>query len=408
MSKGPRRVVVVGGSAAGLSAAETLRRRGFAGEIVVIEREADAGYERPPLSKQVLRGEAPPAGRLLDRTNRLGIEIRRGVSATALDVAGRLVTLSDGTTLGYGDLVIATGVVPRRLPQSDVAGVHVLRTRADAARLRADLTRSRSLVVLGAGFLGMEVAASARRLGVEVTVVDVLDNPLDARIGAAAAGQLRDRHRAEGVRFLTAVVAGFVREASAARVAAVALSDGTVLPADCVLMAVGSQPAVEWLQGSGLDLRDGVVCDQWCRAAPGVWAAGDVARWRHPATGASMRIEHRTNATEQAVAVARNILGDAVPFAPVPYIWTDQYDVRIQLAGIAPPGVAAERTEGGGSGTDSFTVVFRAGARVVGVLAWNAAKALAALRRQIDLGPYGMRAPPADRQNVLAQNAQLL
>ncbi len=391
----PASVVVVGAGAAGLAVAEVLRRREYPGVITIVGEEHDEPYDRPPLSKQVLRGdwEAEKIA-LLTAKRRDGLRASwlLGTRATALDVDRRVVTIDDGRELGYGAVVIATGVRPRTLPGADRAGIHVLRTLDHAVALRAAIGPSTRLVVVGAGFLGLEAAATARKLGAEVTVVEPLERPLASRLGAPVAERLLALHREHGVRVLTGtgVTAFHGDPGERGHVREVELSDGARLAADAVLVAIGCAPAVDWLAGSGLDLDDGVVCDEHCRAAPGVWAAGDVASWHHPQVG-RVRLEHRMNANEQGRAVAANILGVPTAFCPVPFFWTDQYDVKVQVWGFVPP----DATVAPGYGTledDSFVVAFRASGsgELVGALGWNAAGRIAAYRDEISAG---MEAP---------------
>ncbi|MEI5136737.1 FAD/NAD(P)-binding oxidoreductase [Streptomyces libani] len=294
------------------------------------------------MSKQVLAGSWEPERTVLRQEadlQRLKLDLRLGCRATGLDPAARTVTLADGDRLRYDGLLLATGLRPRRLPFGhDLAGVHVLRTLDDALTLRAQLGAGPRVVVIGAGFLGSEIAATARGLGLDVSLVDTEPTPLARQVGTFVGGLVADLHRDHGVRLH---MGHGVTEVTGARgrVTAVLLDDGTRLPADVVVVAIGSVPAVDWLAGSGLPLGDGVRCDSHCRAAPGVYAAGDVANWPDPATGGRVRLEQRMNATEQARAAVRNLLagpGDAVPYTPVPFGWTDQYDAKIQFHGSCP------------------------------------------------------------------------
>jgi NADPH-dependent 2,4-dienoyl-CoA reductase/sulfur reductase-like enzyme len=391
----PGPVIVIGSGAAGTSAAEGLRRAGYAGAITVVGEEHAEPYDRPPLSKHVLRGSwGLERATLLSerRYAQLDATWLLGRRAVALEVERRVVATDDGAELEYAAAVIATGVRPRMLPAPDLSGAHVLRTDVDAMSLKAALGPGTRLVVVGGGFLGLEVAATARELGEEVTVVEPLEEPLAARLGSVAARRLVAVQRERGVRVLSGIgVAAFHGErgdpaspflgssgepGEPAPVRAVELTDGETLDAGVVLVAIGCSPCVEWLEGSGLQLDDGVVCDEYCAAAPGVWAAGDVARWKHVALGRHVRLEHRTNAGEQGQAVANNIVGPPTPFAPVPFFWTDQFDVRIQVWGVVPADATAHVAEGDPDG-DSFGVTFREpGGRLVGVLGWNAARRL--------------------------------
>jgi 3-phenylpropionate/trans-cinnamate dioxygenase ferredoxin reductase subunit len=371
------RVVIVGASAAGLTAAEALRREGYTGALTLIGDEKVLPYDRPPLSKQVLAGTWEPEKTTLRQDTVFtdhDIELRLGVPASGLDLDGRTVALASGAEVGYDGLVIATGVTPRELPFGhDLAGVHVLRTIDDTLALRADLLRSSSVVVVGAGFLGSEAAASARRLGLDVTLVDPLPLPLVRQFGDRVAAVVAELHEEEGVRLRAGVGVAALHGEGA--VSGVELTDGTVLSAEVVLVAIGAVPATGWLAGSGVPVDDGVVCDATCQAVDGVYAAGDVARWFNPHFGELMRVEHRMNATEQGMAVARNLLGAGAPFAPVPYFWTDQFDTKIQAYGVFPAG--AEMVVAHGELADrKFVAHYRAGGRVVGVLGWNMAKQL--------------------------------
>ncbi|MEV0145429.1 MULTISPECIES: FAD-dependent oxidoreductase [unclassified Nonomuraea] len=332
------RIVIVGASAGGLAGAEALRRAGYQGVLTLVGEEPHLPYDRPPLSKQILTGVWEP-GRLPLRPEAdihgLDLDLRLGVAASGLDLAGRAVALADGTRVPYEGLVVATGVRPRRLPGSEgVAGVHTLRTLEDALALKARLLPGRRLVIVGAGFIGAEVAAVARGLGVEVTMLEAGPLPLAQAIGEQAGRFLADTHREHGVDLRTNAA---VREitGSGGSVTGVRLADDTVLPADDVLVAVGSAPNTEWLHSSGLTVADGLVCDEFSAAAPGVYGVGDVARWHNPLFGTTMRVEHRTNAAEQGMAVARNLLDpdSRRPFAPVPYFWSDQYGMKIQAYG---------------------------------------------------------------------------
>ncbi|MET9497237.1 FAD-dependent oxidoreductase [Streptomyces sp. NPDC006552] len=368
-----RRIVVAGASAAGLAAAETLRREGFGGTLTLVGAEPHLPYDRPPLSKQVLAGAWPPERTALRAgadLAALDLDLRLGTAATGLDTAARAVALSDGASVGYDGLIVATGVRPRGLPECAPAdGVHVLRGLDDALTLRDRLAAGRRLVVVGAGFLGCEVASSARALGVAVTLVEPAPIPLAHAVGEQVGGHLARLHRDRGVDLrLGTKVTGI--ETGAAGRRGVQLSDGTVVVADDVLVAVGSLPNTEWLGGSGLDTGDGVVCDQYSAAAPGVYAAGDVARWYHPLFRTSLRVEHRTNAAEQGMAAARNLLRPerAEPFAPVPYFWSEQHGVRIQAFGHLR-GHDEARVVQGDPAEGRFLVAYRTGATLTGALA---------------------------------------
>jgi NADPH-dependent 2,4-dienoyl-CoA reductase/sulfur reductase-like enzyme len=333
-----KRVVIVGASAGGLATAEALRGMGYQGAITLVGDEARPPYDRPPLSKQILTGEWEPdqlALRPRADIDALGMNLSLGVSATGLDPVGRTVALADGTRLPYDGLVVATGVRPRRLPGTEgVTGVHTLRTLADALTLKARLAPGRRLVIAGAGFVGAEVAAVARGLGVDVTMLEAGPVALAPAVGERTGRFLTRVHHEHGVDLRTGAAVAEVLSVRG-EVTGVALADGRTIGADDVLVAIGSVPNTEWLDASGLRTANGLVCDEFSAAAPGVYGVGDVARWHNPLFGTAMRIEHRTNAAEQGMAVARNLLaaGARRPFAPVPYFWSDQYDMRIQAYG---------------------------------------------------------------------------
>ncbi|MGV9384709.1 NAD(P)/FAD-dependent oxidoreductase [Nonomuraea sp. NPDC003707] len=367
------RIVIVGGSAGGLATAEALRRAGYGEAITFIGQEPQLPYDRPPLSKQVLTGEWEPDRLALRGTaelDALGLELRLGVPAIGLDLSGGSVALADGAVVPYDALVIATGVRPRQLPGSEVvAGVHTLRTLDDAVALKARLLPGRRLVIVGAGFVGAEVAAVAGGLGVKVTLLEAGPLPLAQALGEQAGHVLAQTHRDHGVELRThAAVAEIVSAGGA--VTGVRLADETVLPADDVLVAIGSVPNTAWLHGSGLTLGDGLVCDEFSAAAPGVYGVGDVARWHNPLFGTAMRIEHRTNAAEQGLAVAHNLLHPQArrPFAPVPYFWSDQYGMKIQAYGHLRDHDEALVLDGDVS-QRRLLIVYRTGDRLAGVLA---------------------------------------
>ncbi|SEG88124.1 Reductase C-terminal [Thermomonospora echinospora] len=378
-------VVVVGGGAAGVAAVESLRREGYGDSLVLLGEEPALPYDRPPLSKQVLTGAwDDERTRLREEGHYADLDVRllHG-RACALDAERRLVRLDDGSDLAFDGLVIATGVQPRRLPEGHrLAGVHVLRSHPDLVELRTAFRACRRVVIVGAGFLGMEVAASARGMGLDVTVVDPLPQPMIRQVGPEVAAAVAGLHRDRGVDVRTGAGVGGL-QGEDGQVTAVALSDGTVLPADCVLVAIGAVPAVEWLSGSGLPLGDGVECDEYCRAAPGIYAAGDVASWINPRYGRRMRLEHRMNATEQGAAAAHNLLhGDVKPFSPLPYFWTDQYEVKIQAHGILPEGSEVTVEEGSVDG-GKFVAVYRTDGEITGVLGWNAPTLILPYRKRL-------------------------
>lgn len=377
-------VVIVGASAAGLSVADKLRREGFDGPVAMVGDEDESPYDRPPLSKEFLAGAWPQEKLALKSAAALSglkLDLRLGVRAESVDTDARYVQLSDGSGLTYADLVIATGVRPRTLPgAAGPAGVHSLRTIADARALKDALRPGARLVIVGAGFLGAEIAAVARQAGVDVTLLSDSDAPLSDVLGSELGELLIGVHRAHGVNIRTGVTAsGFVVEDG--RVSAVRLADGGVVEADTVLVSIGSIPNTDWLAGSGIPVGDGVLCDEYCRAMSHVWAAGDVASWHHIGLGERLRIEHRTNAAEQGMAVARNILaGDRpAPFVPVPYIWSDQYDLKIQIYGL-PRGAESFTITDGGLDGRKLVGIYGKGGRVRAAVGINMIRPLRAAR----------------------------
>ncbi|MFD9323904.1 NAD(P)/FAD-dependent oxidoreductase [Streptomyces sp. NPDC060053] len=381
--RAPARVLVVGASASGLTTVEALRRKGYAGPITVLGDEPHAPYDRPPLSKQVLSGAWEPERATLrpqDALSALDAEFVLGDPAVGLDPASRTVRTASGRALRADAVVIATGVRARRLPgQENLAGVHVLRSLDDALVLRADLLAGTRLVVVGEGVLGSEIAATARTLGLDVTLTGPLTAPMAMQVGPLVSGVLADLHTERGVtlRLGTGVVG---LTADEGRVTGVRLATDEVLPADVVVVAIGASPATRWLTDSGLELDNGVVCDSRCRAEEGIYAVGDVARWHHEGLGRLIRLENRTNATEQAMAVAGAILGEDRPYTPVPYFWTDQYDAKLQVHGFLPADAEVDVVEGDLTAR-RFVARYRSGGRVTGVLGWNMPKQ-ARMRRQ--------------------------
>ncbi|MFD1543459.1 NAD(P)/FAD-dependent oxidoreductase [Nonomuraea guangzhouensis] len=379
----PSSVLVVGASAAGLATAEALRRKGYPGGLTILGAEPHLPYDRPPLSKQVLSGAwDPERTQLRPQTalSALDAEFILGDPAVGLDAAGRTVHTASGRALRADAVVVATGLRPRRLAgQAELAGVHTLRTLDDALALRAELLASSRLVVVGEGVLGAEIAATAHGLGLEVTMAGPLAAPLAGQVGPWVSGMLAELHTERGVRLrLGAGVSGLTGDQG--RVTGVRLVTGEVLPADVVVVAIGSDPATEWLAGSGLRVDNGLVCDSRCRAADGIYAVGDVARWHHDKLGGLLRLENRTNATEQAMTVASNVLGDDQPYCPVPYFWTDQFDAKLQVHGVLPVDAEVTVVEGDPANR-RFVALYRRDGRVTGVLGWNMPKQTR-LRRQ--------------------------
>ena len=380
-------IVVVGASLAGLRAGETLRTDGYAGPVTLIGAEEHVPYDRPPLSKKLLAGEWEPdriALRPPDAIAELGIDLRLGVPAAALDTEGRAVVLADGSTVPYEGLVIATGSATRRLPgQHDVSSVHELRTLDDALALRSRIADGTArVVVIGAGFIGLEVAATARAKGCHVTVLEGLPAPLVRGLGEEMGVLATAAHVADGIDIRCDVTVTALADDG------VTLGDGSSVPADVIVVGIGVAPATGWLDDSGLQLRDGVVCDETLWAGvPGVYAAGDVARWPNALYGEEMRVEHWTNAAEQGALAARNVLaslggGEGTPYAPVPFFWSDQHRHRIQFLGRSAT-TGGDRVEVvvGDPAEHRFLALYGRGDRLWGALGVNAPKLVMPYRK---------------------------
>jgi len=329
------RILIVGGGLAAARTAEQLRRSGFEGSVTIVSDEVHLPYDRPPLSKQVLRSEMDDTAlkprEFYDENN---ITLLLGSAVAKLDTHDQTVTLADGTQLDYDEAVIATGLVPRRIPSfPDLRGIHVLRSFDESMALREHAGAARRAVVVGAGFIGCEVAASLRGLGVDVVLVEPQPEPLASVLGEQIGALVARLHRAEGVDVRTGV--GVESVAGRDRVEQVVLTDGSELDTDLVVVGIGSRPATDWLADSGVQVRNGVVCDHVGKtSAPHVWALGDVASWQD-ATGHQARVEHWSNVAEQARVLVPSLLGQELPanLVVVPYFWSDQYDVKIQCLG---------------------------------------------------------------------------
>ncbi|MGV0787123.1 FAD-dependent oxidoreductase [Mycolicibacterium sp. XJ2] len=327
-------IVIVGGGLAAARTAEQLRRSEYSGPVTIVSDEDHLPYDRPPLSKEVLRSETDDVSlKPAEFYEENDITVLLGNGARSVDTAAQTLTLADGAELPYAELIIATGLVPKRIPSfPDLAGIHVLRNYDESVALRQEAGSARRAVVVGAGFIGCEVAASLRKLGVEVALVEPQPAPLASVLGEQIGELVARVHRAEGVDVRCGV--GVSEVLGSDRVERVVLSDGTELDADLVVVGIGSRPSTDWLEGSGLKLDNGVVCDAHGRAsAPHVWAIGDVASWRHN-LGHQVRVEHWSNVADQARVLVPTMLGQEPPTAvSVPYFWSDQYDVKIQCLG---------------------------------------------------------------------------
>jgi len=338
------RIVIVGASLAGVRAAETLRSLGFDGHITMVGDENHMPYDRPPLSKNFLAGEWEAdrvALRKPEALEELNLTWKLGSAATSLNLEENSLTLASGETLTYHGLIIATGGVVRRLPnQPTIAGVHVLRTLSDAENLRNEIVEGTRVVVIGAGFIGLEAAATTSKRGAHVTVLEGLEAPLIRALGAEMGTAIGSVHTRNGVTVRCGVQVQSINGAD--RVTSITLGTGEEVPADVVIVGIGVAPATQWCEGSGLTIRDGIVCDENLCAGPAhVFVAGDVLRWPNSLFAdveADMRVEHWTNAAEQGAIAAKNLYAsmyetELEPYAAVPFFWSDQFDARIQCLG---------------------------------------------------------------------------
>jgi 3-phenylpropionate/trans-cinnamate dioxygenase ferredoxin reductase subunit len=383
-------VVIAGASLAGLRAAETLRERGYDGRLVIVGAEPHPPYDRPPLSKQVLTGKADAASVALTVPATLDAEWLLGSRATSLDILRRRLTVEGHGDLPYSGLIIATGARPKVLPFLPPGpGVHYLRTLDDALALRADLEQGGPVAIIGAGFIGLEVASSAAAVGAAAVVLEALPVPLERALGPEVGRAVLEWHLGHGTSLRTGVsIAGVDTDPATGRPRAVTLAGAPPVEAAAVVVGVGVAPDTGWLETSGLDLADGVLCDSALRAlsggnpVPGVVAAGDAARWWHPGEGEAVRVEHWTNAVEAGAAAAATILGDAAPYAPVPYFWSDQLGVKIQAVGRPLPGDRALVVEGSFA-EDRVLVAYGRAGRTVAALGIRRPARVMALQRMI-------------------------
>lgn len=379
-------IAIVGASLAGLRAAEALRGEGFEGRLTLVGAESHLPYDRPPLSKEVLAASWEPEKASLvrgDSFEKLALTLRLSRRAVSLDTKERRVELDDGERIAYDGLIIATGASPRALPGTPaLAGIHTLRTLDDCLAIRRDLEESPRVAVVGSGFIGAEVAATCRGRGLEVSLIDVLPEPLGPVLGPEVGRALAAEHADQGVRLhLGMGVAGFE---GGERVEHVVLSDGERIDADVVVVGIGVAPSIGWLEGSGIELDDGVVCDATCAtSAPGVVAAGDVASWYNPLFERRMRVEHWSNAVEQGRAAALRLLGGdeaADPYTAIPFFWSDQYGLKIQACGDLHD-TDERRVVYGSLAERRFVKLYGRAGRLVGALAFNEPRRLMSYRR---------------------------
>jgi 3-phenylpropionate/trans-cinnamate dioxygenase ferredoxin reductase subunit len=382
------RIVIVGASLAGTRALQALRAGGFTGELVLVGDEDELPYDRPPLSKQFLTREWSREDIALlspAEIDGLHTDVRLGTSARSLDAEARRLTLSDGSDLAYDGLVIATGARPRTLPTDSATGgrIHYIRTAQDSRDLAAALGPGSRLGILGGGFLGAEVASSAIGLGAQVTVLERDPLPMSSVLGSTIGTELAHLMRAQGVELRTnSSVTGVGQDEAQA---SAFLADGARLDFDHLLVAIGAVPNCEWLEGSGLEVDGGVVTDEALFVRDGVVAAGDVVRVRTEDGSLVRRIEHWTNAAAQGEIAAANLLagrGSAVPFRALPYVWSDQHGVRVEILGSPAGADRVEELWANAARTQRLYVCFD-GAEPVALVGFNAVRWLLGIRRNL-------------------------
>jgi 3-phenylpropionate/trans-cinnamate dioxygenase ferredoxin reductase component len=399
-----RHIVLAGAGQCSASAAAALRSRGFDGRITMIGAEPHLPYERPPLSKDYLTGKATDAELAIHDADSYAssqIDVLPGTSVTGIDAAARTLRLSSGDTAGYDLLLIATGGRPRTLPGLVSDRILYLRSRDDAARLAGLLHAGQSLLIMGGGFIGCEVAASARSLGTDVTVLEMQEMPLQAVLGARVGGMLADLHRGAGVTLRTGERVQSVTEHAGGLAVR---TDRGVLECDQLLVATGIVPNTEFLAGSGVTCDNGVEVDEYCRTSvPGIFAAGDVASHHHPVFGEGIRVEHYDNAIKQGTAAAASMLGDGAPYADLHWFWSDQYEHNLQSVGITQ---GCDEVIVRGSGDDlSWSAFYLAGGVVRSVFAFNRPKDVTIGRRmvaaQLRPGPDQLRDESFDLRSLV-------
>ena len=408
--------VIVGASLAGAKAAETLRAEGFDGRIVLIGSEPYRPYERPPLSKQLLRGESDTESVFVHTANFYDdneIELRVDTQVGEILPQSNVVTAEHGASIHYDRLLLTTGARPRRLraPGADLAGIHYLRDLDDNAKLRADLQSASRVAVVGAGWIGSEVAASIRELGLDVALIDPAPAPLATVLGPEVGTLYRDLHAAHGVELhLDTKVDSFL---GTRRVAGVRTGDGTEIDADLVVVGIGAEPRIELARHAGLAIDGGIAVNALLEtSAPGVFAAGDVAAAWHPALGRRIRVEHWANAQNQGIAAAKNMLGAATPYDRLPYFFSDQYDLGMEYIGNASEWDRVVFR--GNPATHEFIAFWITGERVIAAMnanTWDVAEPLQALIRagqpvdeaqliDVDVPLEALVSSPNDRQRT--------
>jgi NADPH-dependent 2,4-dienoyl-CoA reductase/sulfur reductase-like enzyme len=383
--------LIVGASLAGAKAAETLRSEGFGGRVILIGAETERPYERPPLSKGYLLGKDEKSVIYVHEEGWYAehdVDLRLGVTVTSVDPAGRTVTTTDGETVGYDRLLLATGASPRRLkiPGAGREGVLYLRTVGDSERLAAAFAGGGRVVTIGAGWIGLETTAAAREAGCEVTVIEPEPTALYRALGSELGEMFADLHREHGVRFRFGESVSELRGPGAdGRVSEVITSSGAAVPADIVVAGIGAVPNTGLAAEAGLEVDNGVVADAALRTTgPGIYAAGDVASSYHPLLGRRVRVEHWANALNSGPAAAKSMLGQDVAYDPVPYFYSDQYDLGMEAAGLPEPGSYDQVLYRGDRPGREFIAFWLAGGAVVAgmnVNVWDVSDDIQALIR---------------------------
>ena len=401
-------IVIVGAGQAGYWAANTLRKQGHGGRIVLVGSESHPPYERPPLSKQVLKGETePPAAWLTtpEKLTELNVDFLPGRTAVSLDRHRRQVELQDGAHIAYDRLLLAMGSRPRRLdlPGETDAPAFYLRDIADALALRERLTAGQRLIVIGGGLIGLEVAAAAVARGCAVTVIEVADRLMARVVGPEISAHFAQLHRARGSEILTGRIPERI-EASGGG-CRVVCRDGSTRDGDLAVIGCGVIPNAELAAAAGLKVENGLWVDEFCRTDdPNIWAAGDVTNHLNPLLGRRLRLETWQNAQNQAIAAARNMVGDPQPYADVPWGWSDQLGVNLQLLGVTTS--FEQAVTRGAPASGSFTVFYMERDRIAGVNAVNAPKDIAVARRlmagNIAVDLLRLRDPAVPLRSLLA------
>lgn len=377
------RIVVVGGSVAAVNAVDGLRHTGYEGDITLVSAENELPYDRPPLSKEALR-EGHDHHSLLIKLpewyEENSVEVSLGAVAVGLDAGDKTLFLEGGREVSYDGLIVATGCRTRPLPLLDgLPNVFEVRSHSDSLALHEQLQPGRHLVVIGAGFIGLEVAATARKMGLDVTVVEIAPVPLTRVLGLELGHWFLDHHVGHGVTLHCG--SGIERIEATGGGTKIHLGDGTVLSADLIVAGVGVQPDTGWLESSGIALDNGVVCDEALRTtAPDVVAAGDLVRWPNQLFGETMRVEQWLNAVEQGTHAARTLLGEVTPFAPVPYFWSDQFEAKIKFVGHVDSSDEVKITK---ADERSLVALFGRGDKFRGALCINAPRQLGLSKRDI-------------------------